>query len=110
LDDLQVHRPECRLSGEVDVAAAPATGAALLRVAQSAPGPNVELDCSELTFIDASGITMLLRVAAESGKAVRLLNVEPCCRRVFEVLDLCERFGIEDPTSGGEKGRFAISA
>lgn len=83
------------LSGEVDLAVAPDTGRRLLAVARDTAGQSVEFDCSDLTFIDASGITMLLEVAQRSGKVVRLVNLAASCRRVFDVLDLCEWFGIE---------------
>lgn len=84
-----------RLTGEVDLAVASGAGEHLLAIAVATPGPSVVFDCTAMTFIDASGITMLLDVVEQSGKAVRLANVTGCCRRVFEVLDLCEWFGIE---------------
>jgi anti-anti-sigma factor len=83
------------LSGEIDLASAPEAGKVLLAAANEAPGITVELDCAELIFIDASGVTMLLDVVERSGKAVRLVNLAEGCRRVFEVLDLCGWFGIE---------------
>ena len=95
LDSSLRFRPVAPLSGEVDLAVAPDAGKRLLAVAQETPGSSVVLDCTELTFIDASGITMLLDVAERSGKAVRLVNLTACCRKVFDVLDLCEWFGIE---------------
>jgi anti-anti-sigma factor len=84
-----------QLSGEVDLASAPDAGKVLLAAANDAPGSTVAFDCGELSFIDASGITMLLDVVERSGKTVRLVNLADGCRRVFEVLDLCEWFGIE---------------
>jgi anti-anti-sigma factor len=95
LDEMRQLREVCGLSGEVDVAVAGAVGEKLLSVATGTEGATVEFDCAELTFIDASGITMLLQVAKCSGKQVLLLNLLPRCRRVFEILDLCERFGID---------------
>jgi anti-anti-sigma factor len=83
-----------QLSGEIDLASAPEAGKVLLASANDASGLGVVFDCAELTFIDASGITMLLDVVERSGKAVRLVNIADGCRRVFEVLDLCEWFGI----------------
>jgi anti-anti-sigma factor len=82
------------LSGEIDIAVAAEVERELTSAAGTGAAPGVELDCAALTFIDASGITMLLNVAARSGKPVRLVNVAPACRRVFEVLNLCERFGL----------------
>jgi anti-anti-sigma factor len=110
LDSPEVFRAACRLSGEVDVAVADAAGVELLASAVETRGPSVEFDCSELTFIDAAGVTMFLRVAAKSGKRVRLMNLVPCCRRVFEVLDLCEEFGIAGATPAEERDQLSIPA
>jgi anti-anti-sigma factor len=110
LDDLRVFRAACRLSGEVDAAVTRAAGLALLATAIRTPGPSISFDCAELTFIDASGITMFLRVEAESGKRVHLVNLSRSCRRVFEVLDLCERFGIGDSAPRDDRDRLAIPA
>jgi anti-anti-sigma factor len=110
LDDRQHRREDRHLSGEVDVAVAGTVGAKLLTIASGTRGATVELDCVDLTFIDASGITMLLDVANCSGKQVRLLNLVTGCRRVFEVLDLCDQFGIERHTTRGPQIRGALSA
>jgi anti-anti-sigma factor len=97
IDDARRARTVGRLAGEVDLAVAPDAGRTLLAVARHADGPVVGVDCAELTFIDASGVTMLLDVVQRSGKALQLVNLITRCRRVFEVLDLCEWFGIEAP-------------
>jgi anti-anti-sigma factor len=97
------------LSGEVDLAVAAPMGQDLTRVARETSGSEAAFDCTDLTFIDAAGITMLLNVASRSGKRVRLLNVRPGCRRVFEILDLCDRFGVE-ARSPGQPGRLPLSA
>jgi anti-anti-sigma factor len=110
LDDRRKIREASHLSGEVDVAVAGTVGAKLLRVAARTVGTTVELDCAELTFIDASGIAMLLDVADSSGKQVRLVNLGASCCRVFEVLDLCERFGIEGPAPREELTRLPLPA
>jgi anti-anti-sigma factor len=83
------------LSGDVDLAVAADIGRDLTAAAVVASEPTVDVDCAGLTFIDASGITMLIDVETRSGKQVRLLNVAAPCRRVFEALDLCERFSVE---------------
>jgi anti-anti-sigma factor len=84
------------LSGEVDRAVTQQLEPRLLDIALSTPGPTVAFDCAELTFIDSSGIDMLVRVAEQCGKAVRLVNLASGSRRLFEILDLCARFGLED--------------
>jgi len=110
LDDMQYLREACGVSGEIDVAVSGAVGRKLLTVATATDGAVVELDCAELTFIDASGVTMLLDVANRSGKQVRLVNLIPCCRRVFEILDLDEQFGIDRPALRGAPIRIPLEA
>lgn len=110
LDDLRGVPEAGRLTGEIDIAVAAAVGVQLRSVAIRTEAMTVEFDCERLTFIDASGITMLLRVAEESGKRVRLVNLTPSCRRVFEILDLCERFGIEEPMGRDELERLPVPA
>jgi anti-anti-sigma factor len=95
IDNSRRTRIAGQLSGEIDLATAPEAGKVLLAAADEAPRTGLELDCAALTFIDASGITMLLDVVERSGRTVRLVNLADGCRRVFEVLDLCEWFGIE---------------
>jgi anti-anti-sigma factor len=84
------------LSGEVDRAVTPELEPRLLDIAVSSSETTVVFDCAELTFIDSSGIDMLVRVAEQCGKPVRLVNLASGSRRLFEILDLCARFGIED--------------
>ena len=84
------------LRGEIDVAVADKLEPVLLAVAVSTRGSRVVFDCAELTFIDVSGIRMLLNVAQRSGKPVQLANLDPGCRFVFKTLGLCELFGIDE--------------
>ncbi len=105
LDESQRLRSAYKLEGEVDLAVVAGAEAALYAVAMDTPGEEVELDCADLTFIDASGVTMLLHVAARSGKFVHLVHLAPNCRRVFEILGLCAWFGIDevDPRAGVQR-------
>lgn len=105
LDTVQQFRVRLagRLSGELDVAVAPRTEIELVAVAIGIPGSSIAFDCAALTFIDGSGVNMLLHVAQRSGKRVRLVNLDPTCRRVFEILDLCETFGIDEVITDGER-------
>jgi anti-anti-sigma factor len=84
-----------RLSGEIDMASAPFAERRLLASVLGTPESTVVIDCMELTFIDLSGVEMLEHVAQRSGKTVHLANLSPPARRVFEILKLCERFGID---------------
>jgi anti-sigma B factor antagonist len=89
------HRRQCReLSGEVDLASAPALARDLLGFALETLSSTVILDCTDLTFIDSSGIDMLVQLGRLSEKRIELINVPPEAQRVFEVTGLCEMFGI----------------
>ena len=90
------------LSGEIDIATAPVVQPRLMRVAATSRSNTVTFHCSPLTFIDSSGVSMLLEVAERTGKQVRLARVNRACARVFEVLNLCGKFAVErlDPSEG----------
>jgi anti-sigma B factor antagonist len=87
-------RRRTRLHGEVDLATAPTIQAALMEYARRLPGPVVELDCRDLEFIDSSGLQMLVEVTDGTSKSIRLVNVAPSIRRVFEITGLAPRFGL----------------
>jgi anti-sigma B factor antagonist len=78
-----------RLSGEIDMATAPALEAALL-VALAAGRP-VTLDMKDVTFIDSSGLKVIVSAAAESTSTEPLTVLEPSA----VVLRVLELFGAE---------------
>jgi anti-anti-sigma factor len=80
-----------RLAGEVDVSIVPALLVSLREQAERIPGHRVVFDCSAVTFIDSSGIAMMLDIEQTTGKRVQLANLAPSCRRVFEVTGLSDR-------------------
>jgi anti-sigma B factor antagonist len=84
------------LAGEIDAAAAPEVIAALGEHAATTSG-TIVVDCSELTFIDASGLRLLSkadRALERKGRRVVVVNVSPRCRRVFELAGLGAAFGL----------------
>jgi anti-sigma B factor antagonist len=83
-----------RLRGELDLATAPALQAELVEYARRLPGAALVLDCRDLTFIDSSGLQMLVEVGAAASKSIRLVNVAPPIRRVFKITGLAPRFGL----------------
>jgi anti-anti-sigma factor len=96
------HRRQYReLSGELDLASAPHVARDLLGFALETLSSTLILDCSGLTFIDSSGLDMLVQLGRLSEKRIELINVPPGPRRVFEVTGLCEMFGIEVPSERG---------
>ena len=78
--------------GELDVATAPELRADL-QLAISDHVSHVLIDCSDLTFIDSSGIRVLVEAhqALElQGRHMLIMNVGPGPGRVFEVLGLTD--------------------
>ena len=76
------------LAGEVDLAAVPTVRDQVDACLLGAVISDVVIDLSEVTFLDSSGISVLigcLRQAREAGKALRVINIEG---RAKEVLDM----------------------
>ena len=93
-------RLDGRMSGDIDMATARTAETDFLALALRTDSTTLALDCTELTFIDSSGVHMLEHVARRSGKKVQLDHLPTTCRIVFEILDRCEEFGI--PPIGAE--------
>jgi len=79
-----------RIGGELDMATAPDARAFLLTVLA---GGNLRLviDLTDLTFVDASGINVLVRAsrrAQENGGWLRLAGARPQLRRILHILHL----------------------
>jgi anti-sigma B factor antagonist len=93
-------RPRRRVTvaGELDLQTAPALADSLEQ--QFAAGCDVELELSGVTFIDSSGIRVLVqaRAAAQEGeRGFALCAPLPAqMHRVFEVAGLLERFAFVD--------------
>jgi anti-anti-sigma factor len=78
------------LRGEVDLAAVEQIQPDLMGVIAH-DRHHLLVDCSALTFIDSSGIAMLLEADREleaDGRHLLIVNVPEVSRRVFEVLGL----------------------
>jgi anti-anti-sigma factor len=80
------------VSGEIDLATAPRLEECLLEL----DGQPIALDFSAVTFMDASGITVLLaaQTRARDG-ALALRGVQPAQMRVFEVTGVADRFNLD---------------
>ena len=73
------------VEGEIDMASAPGLEAALTAHLQASSG-DVVLDCAAMTFIDSSGIRVLVRVARLLDAVDRRLvvtNLQENCREVL---------------------------
>ena len=87
------------LSGEVDADNCGEVSAGLL--AGERTSPTLELDISELTFLDSSGISALLQVKSDlqaDGHDLKLISPTDAVHRVLEITGLLGVFGLaEEP-------------
>jgi anti-sigma B factor antagonist len=96
------------LSGELDMASAPELEAA---VALALPGAReIVLDIQELTFIDSTGLRVIV-ASLDSCKrrdtALRVTRARPQARRLFELAGLLDLplFAAAEPISGEPQSR-----
>jgi anti-sigma B factor antagonist len=82
------------LRRDVDLDVADQLEPQLIAYARSLPGDEVEIDCTELAFLDSSGLGMLVDVQNETGKQIVLHNLPHQCRRVVELTGLDRVFKI----------------
>lgn len=81
------------VAGDVDMDSSPAVAEAIQRAIASRPR-RLTVDLARVTFLDSSGIRVLLLgrdQAAEQGVAFRVIDPQPVVRRVLDlagVLDL----------------------
>lgn len=76
-----------RLVGELDLASS-ADFDRLERAVGASAGSDVDVDISEVTFVDASALGALVRmrlIAAERGGALTLVGARPRVRRTFRL-------------------------
>ena len=84
------------LRGELDVATA---GAVESHLDGLADDRTIRLDLADLTFVDSSGISMLLQLHRRLGvqlRSLELVNVQGQPRMVLEMTGFSELFGIEE--------------
>jgi anti-sigma B factor antagonist len=87
-----------RVVGEVDVASSPALRAKIAELLDGG-ADRIVLDLSEMTFIDSSGLGVLVgalkRVRERDRSDLVLTGLQGPPRRVFEITGLTELFSIE---------------
>jgi anti-anti-sigma factor len=84
-----------RLAGELDLAAAPRLTDALLDFASSEG--EVHLDLGEVSFVDSSGLRVILALARSRGDngSVVLLDPSAAIMRILEIMGIDGHPGIE---------------
>jgi anti-sigma B factor antagonist len=89
------HRPVVRVSGEIDMATAPVLQGCL----DGLDGQAVTIDFSAVTFMDTSGVNVLVTAARRAhdggGVAPILRGVQPRQMRVFEMTRVAELLTFE---------------
>ena len=91
------NRLHLSLTGELDIATVFDAFGEVIE-AQPAPGEVVMLDMSEVTFIDSSGLSMLLRVRNfldVAGAQLTIANPSAAVTRSLMLIGLTEYFSIE---------------
>ena len=90
-----------RFVGELDIAAAQQAHADVLGVLDKTAGA-LTVDLGGLTFCDASGIALLLKLDSETkarGRSMVLQHPTPLVFEMLRVLDLVDHLTIEDESN-----------
>jgi anti-sigma B factor antagonist len=81
------------LEGEVDVSTAPDIEARLLAYVEEANGDAV-IDCSALTFIDSTGLSMLIKAQRIIPEPLVLTDLTESARRILVIAGLDQVFDL----------------
>jgi anti-anti-sigma factor len=77
--------------GDLDIATASTVKEELLRRIEQCPGATIDVDLTDVTFIDAVTIGQFISAnsrAEEGGASIHLVNVSPFHRRVLRLLGM----------------------
>ncbi len=87
------------VAGELDLAAAAAWDASIDEAMGQVPS-SVAVDLAATTFVDSSGLRLLLMLrhrAAEAGTTFTMTNISPAVARLLEVTGLTDLVGEPSP-------------
>jgi anti-anti-sigma factor len=97
VDEIRIgHRVVLALSGELDLATAPALQASLDEAVESG-GADLWIDLSDVTFMDSTGLRALLATRRQlrvNSTSLAIICPEGPVRRVFTVAGLDDEFSI----------------
>jgi anti-sigma B factor antagonist len=99
--DLEMAMQRFFLRGDVDTATAPAVQHNLEEWVRAADDAII-LDCCGLTFIDSSGVAVIVkmyRALARQGRRLQIVNADDMAARVLDVLGLTAVLHVNEPTS-----------
>jgi anti-sigma B factor antagonist len=83
---MQTEPGRVAVTGELDLAAAPRLADALASLDEGSGAVTVDL--AETTFVDSRGLATLVAAHHRLGGHLRVVNVRPEVRRVFEITKL----------------------
>ena len=100
----QILTNRCRLTltGEIDLANAEEFLVLAQAMIAECPEARFTIDLSGVTFIDSSGLAMLVRIrraATDAGMDLRLAGTPPRVRQLLEITGLDGPFGLSDGRS-----------
>ena len=86
------------MAGEIDFSVTPRVRVRLLELVGETDA-DILLDMAGLDYIDSSGLALLLELRKhlqESGRSVRVRSISPQVRKLFNLTQLAELFGLPD--------------
>jgi anti-sigma B factor antagonist len=83
-------RPVVGLIGELDMGTTPT----LRKILEMVPGPVV-LDCTNLEFIDSSGLAAIVAAHKQRHGDLTLRNLRPFARELLEITGLAPLLGVD---------------
>jgi anti-anti-sigma factor len=92
------------LGGDIDCSNADELHARVRTELTEVPAGQVVLDLADVTFIDSTGVRLLLKAKDEAerhGTTFVLRGLRPQAQRLLEVTGLTEHFGTGDQALGG---------
>ena len=86
------------MAGEIDFSVTPRVRERLLELVGETDA-DILLDMAGLDYIDSSGLALLLELRKhlqESGRSVRVRSISPQVRKLFNLTQLSELFGLPE--------------
>ena len=86
------------LSGEIDFSSTPAVRASLLEAIKG-DSWEIVLHLANLDYVDSSGLALFIearKLLAEAGRTIRIADISPQVRKLFNLTQLGELFGLPE--------------
>jgi anti-sigma B factor antagonist len=86
-------------TGDLDIATAAILENAFDAVSTADPNLVIALDLTELTFMDSTGLHLLLRLTERLPRRLRVINGSPAVERLLDLSGARDRLPIISPTT-----------